>query len=170
MANFVELNKSLDKFLMKLISSQDLCKMLSYDVTSALVKDDLEDTSELLFTKIFPFPKDVKLLEKASSILIVGFDNFRPINAGTFNSNIIYFVILCHQTLWRLNGDADCGLKLRPYLLMNEIAKLFNGQRVTGIGTLEFNGANQIRDGEYFGFQLAYKITEFSKEHNVLTR
>jgi len=155
-ANFKELGENLDVVLNRLLNNPKLCKLLYYDNSNPLASEDIEATEELLFTKIFPYPRTSELLEKASSMLIVGFDNFKSINSS-FVGSIFYVRILCHQSLWRL----DVG-GLRPYLIINEIANLFNKQEVLGIGDILFDRAVEIREGQYLGFELVYKITEFN--------
>jgi len=155
MANFKELNINLDVILQKLLANNNLCNLINYNTVDALSQDNLEDSSELLYTKIFPYPCDTKVLNEASSILIVGFDNFKAVGTS-FVGNILYFRILCHQSLYKLNEG------LRPYHIAHEIASLFNNQRVVGIGKILFSSCGEIREGDYYGFELAYKITEFS--------
>jgi hypothetical protein len=76
-----------------------------------------------------------------SSVLnyvIISFDNFVPnANNPEFRDNIVSFDIVCHFDQWNL-GD----FKLRPYKIAAEIDTLFNDKHLTGIGTLQFLGAN----------------------------
>ena len=144
----------------KLYSSENLCKLLYYNEENPIVQPILMNPKETLeYVKIFPYPKDTKIIDEASSILIVGFDNFKAISNNNFIGSLLYFKILCHNSLLRL----DTGR--RTYQIMNEIANLFNGQKLMGIGRLVFAGGGEINDGndEYSGFELAYKIMEFGK-------
>jgi hypothetical protein len=48
--------------------------------------------------------------------------------------------------------------ELRPYKIAAELDSMFNGKRLTGIGTLEFLGANQmILTDEYAGLCVMYQ-------------
>jgi hypothetical protein len=48
--------------------------------------------------------------------------------------------------------------ELRPYKIAAELDSMFNGKHLTGIGTLEFVGANQIAENdELGGLCLLYK-------------
>jgi hypothetical protein len=48
--------------------------------------------------------------------------------------------------------------ELRPYRIAAEIDSMFNNKRLTGIGDIEFLGANQmILTDEYAGICLVYK-------------
>jgi len=165
MANFKELNTNLNLVIQMMLENKNLCKLLTYDTPDALQKPDLigyEDYNGLLYTRIFPYPKDITNRTEANSIILVGLDNFNPIG-NTFVSNLLRFRILCHESLWDMN-DNGMGMKLRPYLIMQEIANLYNNQRVVGIGKLLLaNGGELItNNGSYSGFHLSYKITEFS--------
>ena len=85
--------------------------------------------------------------------MIVSFDNFTP-NATNpeFRDNIIEFDIICHFDQWSMKD-----FKLRPYKIAAEIDSMFNDKHLTGIGTLQFLGANQmILTDEYAGLCLMY--------------
>jgi hypothetical protein len=85
--------------------------------------------------------------------IIISFDNFTT-NATNpeFRDNIIEFDIICHFDQWHLKDFA-----LRPYKIAAEIDSMFNNQHLTGIGKLEFLGANQmILTDEYAGLCLMY--------------
>jgi hypothetical protein len=59
---------------------------------------------------------------------------------------------VCHFDQWNL-GD----FKLRPYKIAAEIDTLFNDKHLTGIGTLQFLGANQlVLTDEFAGVSLLY--------------
>jgi len=54
-----------------------------------------------------------------------------------YRDNIISFDIVCHFDQWNLGNFA-----LRPYKIAAEIDSMFNNKRLTGIGKIEFLGAN----------------------------
>ena len=105
--------------------------------------------------------KNVKLVPKLyvdNSVLnyiIVSFDNFSTnITNPEFRDNIVEFDIICHFDQWQLSD-----FQLRPYRIAAEIDSMFNEQRLTGIGKVEFLGANQIiLTDEYAGFCLMYQV------------
>ncbi len=70
--------------------------------------------------------------------IIVSFDNFTTNRTNPeFRDNIIEFDIICHFDQWQLKD-----FQLRPYKIAAEIDSMLDGQRLTGIGKLEFLGAN----------------------------
>ena len=90
--------------------------------------------------------KNIKIVPKliidgtVLNYIIVGFDNF--VTNGTnpeFRDNIISFDIICHFDQWQLDD-----FNLRPYRIAAELDFLFNNTHLTGIGTLQFLGCNQI--------------------------
>ena len=85
--------------------------------------------------------------------MIISFDNFTP-NATNpeFRDNIISFDIICHFDQWHLED-----FKLRPYMIAAEIDSMLNQQKLSGIGRLDFLGANQlILNDEFSGISLVY--------------
>jgi hypothetical protein len=85
--------------------------------------------------------------------MIISFDNFtRNATNPEFRDNIIEFDIICHIDQWNMKD-----FSLRPYKIAAELDSMFDGQRLTGIGKLEFLGANQmILTDEYAGLCVMY--------------
>ena len=96
-----------------------------------------------------------KLLIDSSVLnyIVISFDNFMPnMTNPEFRDNIIHFEIICHFDQWRLKD-----FQLRPYRIAAEIDSMFNNKHLTGIGTLQFIGADQITlNAEYAGLSLRY--------------
>ena len=69
-----------------------------------------------------------------------------------FRNSLIEIDIICHFNQWQLKD-----FQLRPYKIAAEIDSMFNDSHLTGIGHLEFLGANQmILTDEYAGLCLMY--------------
>ena len=139
----------------KILKNERLKRLLFYTTKDALDKPNITEDESLEL-----FGKNIKIIPKLyidSSVLnyiIISFDNFTP-NATNpeFRDNIISFDIICHFDQWQLKG-----FQLRPYKIAAEIDSMFNGKHLTGIGDLEFLGANQlILNDEFAGFSLMYQ-------------
>jgi len=66
--------------------------------------------------------------------------------------------VACPYDEWVLNGHS-----LRPYLIMEEIDRMFNGAEMAGIGTLEFVRADRnVFTSQIGGYTMQYKINEFN--------
>ena len=103
--------------------------------------------------------KNIKLIPKLyvdGSVLnyvIIKFDNFTQSGNPEFRDNIIEFDIICHFDQWHLKD-----YQLRPYRIAAEIDSMIDKTHLTGIGKLEFLGANQIiLTDEYAGLCLMYQ-------------
>jgi len=94
---------------------------------------------ELIHKHIKIVPK-INIIEDCPIYVIVSFDNFTP-NAinPEYRDCTVNFDILCHPDHWNL-GD----FQLRPYKIAGEIDALFNKKKMTGIGELQFLGANNL--------------------------
>jgi hypothetical protein len=86
--------------------------------------------------------------------IIISFDNFSSNHTNPeFRDNVIEFDIICHFDQWQMRD-----FELRPYRIAAELDSMFNNKRLTGIGEIEFLGANQmILTDEYAGICLLYK-------------
>ena len=144
---------------MTLLSSQNLCKYLYYDIAEPLTQPDFDDTSILLFDRIHPTPIVPTVTDSAKSFITIVQDEFSLARTNTaFKISKIVFNVLCHIDLWMMPGTG----KIRPYTILNEIDKLFNEQRVLGIGKLQFsNGRWIVVNDKWQGYQISYKAYEF---------
>lgn len=125
----------------RMLQNDRLKKLLFYQTANALSKKALsqEETLGLLNKNIRIVPR-LDIDENVRTYIIIGFDNFAP-NATNpeFRDNTITFDIICHFDTWLL-GD----YQLRPYKIMGEIDGMLDKKRLTGIGQLQFMGANQL--------------------------
>ena len=138
-----------------MIKNPRLKRLLYYTTPDCLDRPNLSDDQSIEL-----FGKNIKIVPKLyvdNSVLnyiIISFDNFTQ-NATNpeFRDNIIEFDIICHFDQWTLRD-----FQLRPYKIAAEIDSMFNGKHLTGIGKLEFLGANQmILTDEYAGICLMYQ-------------
>ena len=154
-SSFLSAEKDMNIIVDRMMKNDRLKKMLYYTTRDCLNKPKLTDdqTSEL-------FGKNIKIVPKlyvdgsVLNYIIVSFDNFtRNGDNPEFRDNIIEFDIICHFDQWHMKDFA-----LRPYKIAAELDTMFDEQRLTGIGKLEFLGANQmILTDEYAGLCVMYK-------------
>ena len=153
-SSFLSVDKDMSIITDYLMKNDRLKKLLHYTTKDCLDRPKLTDDETLEL-----FGKNIKIVPKLyvdNSVLnyiIVSFDNF-TINRTNpeFRDNIIEFDIICHFDQWQLKD-----FQLRPYKIAAEIYSMLDGQRLTGIGKLEFLGANQmILTDEYAGLCLMY--------------
>ena len=153
-SSFLSVEKDLDIITSTMMKNERFKKLLYYTTADALDRENLTtaQTAEL-------FKKNIKIVPKlyvdgsVLAYIIITFDNFVP-NATNpeFRDNVISFDIICHFDQWDLND-----FKLRPYKIAAEIDTMFNNKHLTGIGELQFMGANQIiLTDEFAGLSLMY--------------
>ena len=131
-------------------------KLLHYTTRDALDRPNLtEDESLELFGKNIKIVPKLYIDGSVLAYIIISFDNFTPNTENPeFRDNIISFDIICHFDQWQLQD-----FQLRPYRLAAEIDSRFEGQLLTGIGTLNFLGMNQIiLNDEFAGLSLMYSV------------
>lgn len=154
-SSFLSIEKDLEIISNKVFKNTRLQRLLYYNTANALDRDNLTEEQQLEL-----FEKNIKIVPKLyidNSVLnyvIISFDNFTP-NAENpeFRDNIISFDIICHFDQWQLKDS----FQLRPYRIAAEIDTMLNGQRLTGIGKLDFLGTNQlIINDEFAGLSLMY--------------
>ena len=140
---------------MSVLKNNNLKKLLHYTSRDCLNKPNLTEDQTLEL-----FGKNIKLVPKlyvdgsVLNYIVISFDNFITNQENPeFRNNLIEFDIICHFDQWQLND-----FQLRPYRIAAELDSMFNGKHLTGIGELEFLGANQIiLTDEYAGLCLLYQ-------------
>ena len=153
-SSFLSLEKDMNLIVDKMFKNERLKRLLHYTTKDALDRKNLTEDETLAL-----FGKNIKIIPKLTvdkdvlNYIVISFDNFMPTNNPEFKDNIIEFDIVCHYEQWHLKD-----FSLRPYKIAGEIDAMFNGKHLTGIGELEFIGANQIvLNNEFSGLCLLYR-------------
>lgn len=145
----------------KLMSNKDLCRLLKYQVRDPLNKEKYPDVdgAELINRQILIVPKIFDDSTEKMSYVTALFSNFvvNQLNPE-FKISTIRFDIACPYEEWLLDGRT-----LRPYLIMEEIDKMFNEAKMQGIGTLQFRRADALTLSPWIGgYSMVYQINEFN--------
>ena len=153
-SSFLSVDKDMSIITDYLMKNDRLKKLLHYTTKDCLDRPRLTDDETLeLFGKNIKIVPKLYIDNSVLNYIIVSFDNFTTNRTNPeFRDNIIEFDIICHFDQWQLKD-----FQLRPYKIAAEIDSMLDGQRLTGIGKLEFLGANQmILTDEYAGLCLMY--------------
>jgi hypothetical protein len=162
---FLSTEKDMNIIVSMIMKNDRLKKMLYYTTRDCMSKPNLtEDESLELFGKNIKIVPKLYVDGSVLNYIIISFDNFTG-NATNpeFRDNIIEFDIICHFDQWQMKD-----FELRPYKIAAEIDSMFNDKHLTGIGKLEFLGANQLMlTDEYAGVCLMYRAVhgEEDKKH-----
>ena len=154
-SSFLSIEKDMQIIVDKMFKNNRLKKMLFYTTKDCLSKPNVseDDTIEM-------FGKNIKIVPKLTvdnsvlNYIIISFDNFTSnMSNPEFRDNIIEFDIICHFDQWHMKD-----FELRPYKIAAELDTMFDNKHLTGIGKLEFLGANQmILTDEYAGLCVMYQ-------------
>ena len=153
-SSFLSLEKDMEIITSTMMKNERLKKLLYYTTKDCMDKPNLTEKQNIEL-----FGKNIKLVPKlyvdgsVENYIIVSFDNFiKNATNPEFRDNIIEFDIICHFDQWQLKD-----FQLRPYRIAAEIDSVFDKTHLSGIGELEFLGANQmILTDEYAGLCLMY--------------
>lgn len=99
--------------------------------------------------------------ESVKAYIIIEFNSFTPNRTNPeFRDCVIDFNIICHTDHWDL-GNYQC----RPIKIMGYIDGILNKTKLSGIGTLNFVGANEIViDENLSGYLLRYSAIHGSDD------
>ena len=164
-SSFLSIEKDMNIIINKMFENDRLKKLLYYNTKDCLNKPRLteEQTLSLINKQIKMVPK-LYVDKSVLNYIIISFDNFTQSANPEFRDNIIEFDIICHFDQWQMND-----FKLRPYRIAAEIDMLFNNQKMTGIGELQFLGANQvILTDEFAGLCLMYQAVHGEEDKKYM--
>lgn len=165
---FEWLNRDMNDIFTKLYSSQNLCKLLYYDVDDPLSQPDLVDTT-ILYTdktnqRLIPRPFMLDDTKSERSFMTIEFDRFRMGHENVLTKDsVIIFNILSHLYLWDII-DSSGEIKERPFMIMHEIDLLFNRERTVGLGKNNWLSSNRlfINGTNFCGFTSVYSVYDFT--------
>ena len=154
-SSFLSTEKDMSIIVNMIMKNDRLKKMLHYTSRDCLSKPNLSQDESLAL-----FGKNIKIVPKlyvdgsVLNYIIVSFDNFTQNGTNPeFRDNIIEFDIVCHFDQWHMKD-----FELRPYKIAAELDSMFNNKHLTGIGELQFLGANQmVLTDEYAGLCVMYQ-------------
>lgn len=145
----------------KLMQNQTLCRLLKYQVRDPFDTQKYKnvDGIDLLNKQIMITPKIWDESTEKTSYIIALFNSFvTNLMNPDYKISTIGIDVACPYDEWVLNGHS-----LRPYLMMEEIDKMFNGAQMAGIGTLEFVRADRnVFTPQIGGYTMQYRINEFN--------
>jgi len=146
----------------RVLESETLTKLLHYDKPDALFLPKVEDTSSLLYDRVYPYRFVPKPIEEMGTYLTLGVNGFRRHEEGykiydDYQSGEIYFYMFTHVDLMR----TDSGV--RQDLMLGEIDNLFDGAKGFGMGELKLRYVNELwmHNNKFGGYSIAFTITDF---------
>lgn len=154
-SSFLAVDKDMELLVSHFFKNERLLKLLYYDTPNALEQAAVPQNKALeMFGKQIKIVPKLKVDKPEFCYIIISFDNFtQNVTNPAYRDNIISFDIVCHFDQWNLGNFA-----LRPYKIAAEIDSMFNNRKLTGIGTIQFLGANQIvLSDEFAGLSLMYQ-------------
>ena len=169
-SSFLSCEKDLETILRKLFVesqpySNELKKLLVINTKdcldnkeSLIYQDAIKDMSlaKLREQGYIKFEPKIKMFEheQVKSYLIFSFDNFKPNKQNPqFRDCNVYIDVLCHTDYWDL-GD----FRARPLKICGYIDGILNNARLSGIGTFQFMGCNElVLDETLSGYTLTFE-------------
>lgn len=158
---FAVMGKNTFTIANRIVRNQKICRLLKYHAVDPLDEYKYADVDgfELLHKQILIVPKIYDDSTEKMSYITAIFDSF---SVNTFNPEFklstIRFDIACPYNEWILHEES-----LRPYLIMEEMDKMFNQQPLAGIGNLEFVRVDALTLSPWIGgYSMRYRINEFN--------
>lgn len=148
------------KRLLLINTSDCLNDMTNQTYIEKIKNTTIKDLKDQGYIRLEP---KIKLQENADvkSYLIFSFDNFTP-NATNpkFRDCIVMIDIICHTDYWDVGN-----FRLRPLKIAGYIDGILNESKLSGIGTFQFAGCNEIvLSEELSGYCLMYTAVHGSDD------
>lgn len=158
---FEVMGEDIFKIVNKIQTNQKLLKLLKFTDSDPLKHKDLsqDEIDEMLHKNLLIIPKLPDEDQDKNCYIVVILDKYvvDPVNPD-FKSVVIRFDVICPLDKWVINSST-----LRPYLILNELDKMFNEQKLAGIGNLSFINADRLVVSPYLGgYTVNYGHFEFN--------
>jgi hypothetical protein len=165
-SGFLSTEKDMNLIVQMIMKNERLKKLLYYNTRDCMNKPNLtEDETLGLFGEQIKIVPKLQVDDTALNYIFISFDTFTKNRKNPeFRDNYVEFDILCHFSTWHLKD-----FELRPYKIAAELDSMFNNKHLTGIGKLEFVGANQIAENdELGGLCLLYKAIHGEEDKKTM--
>lgn len=156
-ADFGTVEKDFADLTSKIMSNDDLMKLMYFNTPDCLDEGKFEITPEIMEEiakenlRIVP---SVRVPENKGSYMIITFDSFSPNRDNPeFMNNLILVDVLCPVDVWMMDS-----YMMRPFRMMHEVQKMLHDKPLNGIGKVYFMGANLLNLGDYNGYQMAFSV------------
>lgn len=157
---FNNIGRDLARIGRRLATNQTLVRLLKYGDKQPLSDDKPDiDGYELIDKNISFVPTVEDDEETTESVVLILLDHF-SLNRGNkdFKNLRIRFNVICPTRSWTMDHQS-----IRPIMIMSEIEKMINGQRIAGIGTMQFSGADRLVISQNIsGYVLDYVVDTFN--------
>lgn len=135
-----------------------------YDMTNPKYLDIIKNTSiqDLRDKGYIRFEPKILMgeNEEVKSYIRLSYDHFTPSKNEHFRDCIVEIDIICHPEYWDLGN-----YRMRPIKIAGYIDGILNNNKLSGIGTLNFAGMNEIiLDENLAGYCLMYVATHGSDD------
>ena len=157
---FEVMGEDIRKVIEKLQSNQKLLKLLKFSDNHPLSHPDLtqDEIDDMINKNLLIVPKLPDQDPLKDSFVVAVLDSYEVSPNADFKNAVLRFQVVCPLDRWIINGTS-----LRPYLILNEIDKMFNEQKLAGIGNLSFiKCENDIYSGYIGGYTVYYGHYEFN--------
>lgn len=156
-SSFNSMNKDYQVIIQKILSNDNLKKMLYYPVKECMSMPALtqEQTYSLIENGNIRIVPKITVEDDLPIYIVVTFNNFYTnVSNPEYRDCTLSFDIICHFDTWNL-GD----FKLRPYSIAGELDGMFNDTNLIGMGKLYFVGADYtIMDSNIAALSLRYRL------------
>lgn len=150
---FIESKPYSDYLKRLLIINTEDCLDTNNPIYNEQIKKSLKETIDEGYISFIPKIKFGEH-EKVKSYLIISIDNFSSNSTNPYYRDCtVNFDIICHTNYWDI-GD----YQVRPLKIVGYIDGILNECKLSGIGTFNFLGCNQLLlNQELSGYTLSYR-------------
>ena len=148
------------KRLLLINTSDCLNDMTNQSYIDKIKNTSIKDLREQGYIRLEPKIK-LKENEEVKSYIVISFDNFTPNETNPqFRDCVVMIDIICHTDYWDVGN-----FRLRPLKIAGYIDGILNGCKLSGIGTFQFMGCNEVvLSEELSGYCLMYSAVHGSDD------
>lgn len=143
-----------------IVNTKDCITNLENPIYKEAINKNIKSLFEEEYIKLEP-KIHFKEHDTIKTYIVLSFDNFTLNKTNPqFRDCTIHFDIICHTDYWNLDN-----YQIRPLKIAGYIDGILNESKLSGIGTLNFVGCNElILDENLSGYTLSYRAIHGSDD------
>ncbi|MGL5152640.1 MAG: hypothetical protein ACRC7N_18965 [Clostridium sp.] len=156
---FKNLNELKYKVKDKLLTNQNLLKLLRYSDGNPTINPDIDNPQSLLDDFIYLKPRAYSTQWSQRGILLFTQTVDMISDSRIYADVYLIFTIAIHNEILILDDGRD-----RMYCICEELHKMFNANSDFGVGRVELNNFRETKGAtDYYTADLVFSVTNFNK-------
>lgn len=142
----------------RVLSNQNILKLIHYGTGDPLSQDDILDLSMIVNKKIYFQPKTFETIKDQIAFMTLNVNGMPEFGGGQISKVDFSFMVFTHLENFELEDGST-----RAWKVCSELNKLFTDTKGTWIGKVEMEGFYEVSEvpNNYYCVSIRFSVSEF---------